>query len=109
MIYLIFEQEIQIWPKVSVKKVTMQCTKMKTHTDACYPCKISKTNYFTHILGTSIHKTDSFLLQRFIWDSHIFQNLSLAFCQGVNKYLHFSHFEVTLTIKGNRFVGSLIV
>ena len=21
------------------EKVTIQCTKMKTHTDACYPCK----------------------------------------------------------------------
>ena len=37
---MIFEQEIQIWPKVLVKKVTMKCTKMKTHTNACYPCKM---------------------------------------------------------------------
>ena len=65
----------------------MQCTKMKTHTDACYPCKISKTNYFSHILVTSIHRTESFSLQRFIWDSHIFQKLSLAFCLSVNKNL----------------------
>ena len=60
--YLIFEQEIQIWPKVLVKKVTMQCTKMKNHTDACYPCKINKTGNFSPILVTSIHKTDSFRL-----------------------------------------------
>ena len=32
----------------------------KTHTDACYPCKINKTNHFSPILVTSIHKTDSF-------------------------------------------------
>ena len=35
-------------------------TKMKTHTDACYPYKINKTNHFPRILVTSIHKTDSF-------------------------------------------------
>ena len=46
--------------KVSVKKVTMQCTKMKTHTEACYPFKINKTNHFSPILVTSVHKTDSF-------------------------------------------------
>ena len=46
--------------KVSVKTVTMECTKMKTQTDACYPCKINKTNHFSPILVTSIHKTDSF-------------------------------------------------
>ena len=60
--HLIFEQEIKIWPKVLVKKVTMQCTKMKTHTGACYPCKIDKTNHFSPILVTSVHKTDSFWL-----------------------------------------------
>ena len=43
-----------------VKKLTMQCTKMKTHADACYPCKINKTNHFSPILVTSVHKTDSF-------------------------------------------------
>ena len=42
-------------------------------------------------------------------DSHIFQKLSLAFCQSVDKNLYFSHIEVTLIIKGNRFVGSLIM
>ena len=60
--YWTFEREIQIWPKVLVKKVTMQCTKVKIHTDACYPRKINKTNHFSPILVTSIHKTDSFLL-----------------------------------------------
>ena len=60
--YLVFEREIQISPKVLVKKVTMQCTKMKTHTDACYPSRINKTNHFSPILVTSIHKTDSFRL-----------------------------------------------
>ena len=54
------EKEIQIWPKVLVKKITMQCIKIKTHTDACYPCKINKTNHFSPILVTSIHKTDFF-------------------------------------------------
>ena len=44
------------------EKVTMQCTKMKTHTDACYPCKINKTSNFFPILVTSIHITDSFRL-----------------------------------------------
>ena len=58
--YLIFEREIQIWPKVLVKKVTMQCTKTKTHTDACYPWKINKTNHFSPILVTSVPKTDFF-------------------------------------------------
>ena len=33
----------------------------------------------------------------------------LVFCQTVSKHLHFSHIEVTLIIKGNRFVGSSIV
>ena len=33
----------------------MQCTKMKTHTDACYPCKINKTNHFSPTLVTSIN------------------------------------------------------
>ena len=60
--YLIFEQEIQIWPKVLVKKVTMQCTKMKTQTNAFYLCKINKTNNFSPILVTSIYKIDSFRL-----------------------------------------------
>ena len=60
--YLIFEWEIQIWPKVLVKKVTMQCTKVKTHTDACNPCKINKTDNFSPILVTSMHKTDFFLI-----------------------------------------------
>ena len=92
--------------KVLVKKVTMQCTKMKTHTGACYPCKINKTSNFSPVLVTSIHKTDSF---RFIWDSHIFQKLSSDLCQSVDKHLHFSHSEVTLIIKSNRFVGSSIV
>ena len=91
------------------EKVTMQCIKMKIHTDACCPCKINKTSNVSPILVTSIHKTDSFRLQKFIWDSHIFQNLSLAFCQSVEKHLHFLHIEVTLIIKGNRFVGSSIV
>ena len=31
------------------------------------------------------------------------------FCQTVNEHLHFSPIEVTLIIKVNRFVGSLIV
>ena len=44
------------------EKVTMQCTKMKTHTEACYPCKINKTSNFSPILVTSIQKTDSFQL-----------------------------------------------
>ena len=48
--------------KVLVKKVTMQCTKMKTHTDACYPCKINKTNHFRPILVTSVHKNWFFLI-----------------------------------------------
>ena len=47
-------------------------TKMETHTDACYPCKIDKTSNFSPILVTSLHKTDSFRLQKFILDSHIF-------------------------------------
>ena len=81
----------------------------ETHTDACYPCKINKTSNFSPILVTSIHKTDSFRLQRFIWDSHIFQKLSLVFCQSVDKHFHFSHIEVTLIIKSDRFVGCLIV
>ena len=106
---MIFEQEIEIWPKVLVKKLTMQCTKMKTHTDACCPCKINKTSNFSPILVTSIHKTDSFRLHRFIWDSHIFQKLSLVFCQSVDKHPHFSHIEVTLIIKSDRFVGSSTV
>ena len=42
------------------EKVTMQCTKMKTHADACYPCKINKTNPFSPVLVTSVHKTASF-------------------------------------------------
>ena len=41
------------------KKVTMQCTKMKTYTRACYPCILTKTNHFSSILVTSLHKTDS--------------------------------------------------
>ena len=57
-----FEQEIRILPKVLVKKVNMQCTKMKTHTEACYPCKITKTNIFLPILVTSIYESDSFWL-----------------------------------------------
>ena len=28
------------------EKVPMQCTKMQTHTEAYYPCKIKKTNHF---------------------------------------------------------------
>ena len=32
-----------------------------------------------------------------------------SFCQSLNKHLHFSQIEVTLIIKGNRFVHSLIV
>ena len=86
----------------------MQCTKIKTHTDACYLCKINKTDHFSPILVTSIHKTDFFLIIEIIWDPHIFQKLSLVFCQSVNKHLHFSHIEVTLIIKGNRVVGSSI-
>ena len=42
------------------EKVTMQCTKMKTPTEASYPCKVNKGNHFSPILVTSIHKTDSF-------------------------------------------------
>ena len=53
---------MQIWPKVLVKKVTMPCIKIKTHRDACHPCKINKTNNFFPILVTSIHKTDFFLI-----------------------------------------------
>ena len=59
--YFMFEREIQIWPKVFLKVVTMQCIKMKTHAEACYSCKITKTNNFFSILVTSIHETNSFL------------------------------------------------
>ena len=31
-----------------------------------------------------------------------------SFCKGVDKHFHFSHIEVTLIIKSNRFVGSSI-
>ena len=44
--YLMFEREIQIWPKALLKKVTLQRTKMKTYTEAFYACKITKTNNF---------------------------------------------------------------
>ena len=46
-----FEREIQIWPEVAVKKVTMQCVKMKLHTAAYYPYKINRTNHFPPILS----------------------------------------------------------
>ena len=46
--------------KVLVEKVTMQCTSIKIHTDAYYPCKINKANHFSPILVTTMHKTDSF-------------------------------------------------
>ena len=59
--YLMFLWEIQSWPNVLVKKVTMQCIKTKIHTDACYPCKITETNYFSPILVTSVNETDSSL------------------------------------------------
>ena len=49
MFYFMFEQEIQIWPKVLIKNVSMQCTKMKAHTEACYPWKITQTNHFYQI------------------------------------------------------------
>ena len=47
--YLIFKQEIQIWPDVSVKKVHMHCNKMKTCTEAyyMYPHKITKPTIFS--------------------------------------------------------------
>ena len=48
--------------KSLTEKLTMQCTKMKTHTDAYYPCKINKASNFSPILVTSIRKTDSFRL-----------------------------------------------
>ena len=79
MFYLIFEREIQIWPKVLVEKITIQCTKIKTHTDACYSCKINKTNNFSPILVTSVHKTDSFCSD--MGFSYKLQKLSLVFCQ----------------------------
>ena len=44
--FLMFECQIQIWPKSLSEKVTMQCTKMKTHTGACYPCITTKTKHF---------------------------------------------------------------
>ena len=37
-----FEQETQIWLNVSVKKVTMQFTRINIHTKACNSCKITK-------------------------------------------------------------------
>ena len=96
-----FEREIQIWPKVLLKKVSMQCTKMKTHRKASYSGKITKTNRFFPNLVTSVHETDYFLFWGFQWDSHIFQMLPLIFRQGVNKHFHFSPIEVTQIIKGN--------
>ena len=48
--------------KSLVEKVIMQCTKIKTHKDVCYLYKINKTNHFSLILVTSIHKTDFFLI-----------------------------------------------
>ena len=39
----------------------------------------------------------------------MFQKLALVFCRSVDKHLHFSHIEVTLIMKSNRFVGSSIV
>ena len=107
--YLIFEREIQIWPKVLVKKVTMQCTKMTTHTDACYACKINKNNHFFPYFSDLSTQNLFFPILRFIWDSHIFQKLSVVFCQSVNKHFHFLHIEVTLIKKGNPFSVSLIV
>ena len=41
------ELEIQIWPKLLVKKVTMECAKIKTYLEASYPCKITKTKVFS--------------------------------------------------------------
>ena len=45
--YLIFEREIQIWPDVLVKKVTMNCNKMKACTEAYFPHKIIKPTIFS--------------------------------------------------------------
>ena len=102
--YLIFELEIQIWPEV-----TMQCTKIKTHTDACYLCKINKTDHFSPILVTSIHKTVFFLIIEIYMGFPYIPEAVSIFCQSVNKHVNFSHIEVTLIIKSNRFVGSSIV
>ena len=74
--------------QVFVTKVTMQCTEMKTRTEAYYLCKTTKTNHF--FPNFSDLNTDAFF----------------TFCQSVDKHLHFSHIEVTLFIKGNRSVGS---
>ena len=64
--YWIFEQQNSNLAKCLSEKVAMQCTKMKTHTDACYPCKINKTNHFSPILVTSVGKTDSFGLETYM-------------------------------------------
>ena len=106
---LMFERKIQIWPKVLVKNLTLQCTRMQTHTEACFPCKLTKTDNFPSILVTSIHETDSFWLYRFQWDSHTLQMLSSVFYQRAVKHLHFSHTEVILIIKCHWLLGSLLV
>ena len=46
MFYFMFEQEIQIWPKVLMKNVSMQCTKMKAHTEAAILEKLPKLTIF---------------------------------------------------------------
>ena len=42
------------------EEVTMQHTKMKNQTEACYPCKITKTNYFFPNFSELNTKIDSF-------------------------------------------------
>ena len=51
------------------EKVAMQCTKMKTHTDACYPCKINKTNHFSLILVTFSNSDHRDLFSKSNWRS----------------------------------------
>ena len=51
--------ETQIWLKDLLDKVTMQRTKTKTHTEACYSSEIIKISLYFPILVSSMHETDS--------------------------------------------------
>ena len=84
-------------PKSGLKQVTIKRTKMEIYTEACYPCKITRTNHFPRCLRPQYMKL-------ILSDFHDFKGISdafFSFFQSVNNYLYFSHIDVTQIIKGN--------
>ena len=93
-----FEWQIRILPEVSVKKVVMQCTKMKTHTETCKIIAKSPelTISFFQFSRLNTRNGIFLIIEISMGFPYISDTVFKVFCQSSNKRLHFSRIGVTL-------------